>query len=101
MEPPIPQAPPPLAPSLTTIKTLAATATSNTKHKDFLLHLEAYLEILTALSRRCQQGPQDLRVCHDDHPPSYPKPYSIHRHLKSFESIVGMSRKALQQGKFV
>ncbi|KAI3785543.1 hypothetical protein L1987_44662 [Smallanthus sonchifolius] len=54
-------------------------------------------------TRRRRQDPQNLSLRHQNHPilrrhtPTHP----LHRRLKTFESSVGLSRKAFRLGKFI
>lgn len=85
--PPVKQPPPPRPPP------------SSTKHRDFLRHLEAYLakrdgvDKLLKISRYASKIILASSVL--------PADSVVTRRLKSFESSVGLSRKAFRLGKFI
>ncbi|KAK4796565.1 hypothetical protein SAY86_028891 [Trapa natans] len=90
MESPSPDAPKPQHPSAPLKKP---------RDRDFLLHLEAYLarrdgvDKLLKISRYASKIIIASSALHPDEP--------LLGHLKSFESSVGLSRKAFRLGKFV
>lgn len=94
MEPPTTRAPPP-----TTTKTPAATATSKTRDRDFLLHLEAYLAKRDGVDKVLKISRYAAKIILSSS--LLPETLPLHRRLKGFESSVGLSRKAFRVGKFV
>ncbi|KAL3734747.1 hypothetical protein ACJRO7_023994 [Eucalyptus globulus] len=100
MEPPVPQTLPPLAPSPTAAKAPDATAAGKTtRDRDFLLHLEAYLAKRDGVDKALKISRYAAKIVLASS--LLPETLPLHRRLKSFESSVGLSRKAFRLGKFV
>ncbi|XP_043712124.1 peroxisomal membrane protein 11A-like [Telopea speciosissima] len=74
-------------------------ATKTTKERDFLNHLEVYLakrDGVDKLLKICRYTSKIVLASS-----VLPETLPLHRRLKSFESSVGVSRKAFRLGKFV
>ncbi|KAI6688892.1 hypothetical protein NL676_025720 [Syzygium grande] len=101
MDPPISRAPPPPpAPSPTAAEAPAATAASKTGDRDFLLHLEAYLARRDGVDKALKISRYAAKIALSSSLlPEAALP--LRRRLRSFESSVGLSRKAFRLGKFV
>ncbi|KAI3777431.1 hypothetical protein L1987_47231 [Smallanthus sonchifolius] len=67
--------------------------------RDFLLHLEAYLSKRDGVDKllKISRYATKLILSTNFIPPTHP----LHRRLKTFESSVGLSRKAFRLGKFI
>ncbi|XP_071731477.1 peroxisomal membrane protein 11A [Rutidosis leptorrhynchoides] len=70
-----------------------------TKKRDFLLHLEAYLAKRDGVDKllKISRYAAKIILSSDTIPTTHP----FHRRLKTFESNVGLSRKAFRLGKFI
>ncbi|KAI3767224.1 hypothetical protein L2E82_17312 [Cichorium intybus] len=88
--------PHPSDPSSSLIKTKSNPTNDN---RDFLLHLEAYLAKRDGVDKllKISRYATKIILSSDVVPTTHP----IHRRLKSFESSVGLSRKAFRLGKFI
>ncbi|XP_074571685.1 peroxisomal membrane protein 11-3-like [Curcuma longa] len=77
----------------------AAARPSRGGERDFLLHLEAYLARRDGVDKLLKISRYAAKVALAA--PSSPLPAALALRLKSFESSVGLSRKAFRLGKFV
>ncbi|KAL8250635.1 hypothetical protein R6Q59_034328 [Mikania micrantha] len=81
-------------PSSSLIKT-----TVKDNRRDFLLHLEAYLAKRDGVDKLLKISRYATKIIlSSDH---IPADHPLHRRLKTFESSVGLSRKAFRLGKFI
>ncbi|KAF7851576.1 hypothetical protein BT93_L3575 [Corymbia citriodora subsp. variegata] len=99
MEPPISRPPPPSAPSPAAAETPGAAAASKSRDRDFLLHLEAYLAKRDGVDKALKISRYATKIILSSS--LLPEALPLRRRLKSFESSVGLSRKAFRLGKFV
>ncbi|XWS21092.1 hypothetical protein CRYUN_Cryun30bG0025600 [Craigia yunnanensis] len=80
-------------------QTLNATTQSKPKEKDFLNHLEAYLAKRDGVDKLLKISRYATKIILASS--VRPETVQLTRRLKSFESSVGLSRKAFRLGKFV